>query len=216
MRLYQALSCFLLASNTAAFLPSKQFQKSLLHQEGATSLRPTQTLNFSPQDFITASLEQVVGKLDTLNNEIGNTYASTLQSVLTQVKSLLSQEQGLQVEFTAIATKLLQEIDQWLLQQNPEVEQVFRTVLMQLSAAVSDNTPVAIALSTVVAYAAVSSILSIGEGPPPSKPYPLNRYDPVAARAYFDGKSLQALTRALNIGLNSLGFALSVLKDKLE
>jgi hypothetical protein len=46
-------------------------------------------------------------------------------------------------------------------------------------------------------------------------PYPDGKYDPVTARAYFDRRPLQVLTRAMEIGLASLQFGTKVAFDTM-
>jgi len=73
-----------------------------------------------------------------------------------------------------------------------------------------------ILISAVLTYTIVSTVLSIGQGPPPSTPYPLGRYDPNGARKYFDGRFNEVIARGLNIASQSTVFALSLLNDKLN
>lgn len=70
--------------------------------------------------------------------------------------------------------------------------------------------------SAGITYAIVSTALSIGEGPPPSSPYPLGRYDASSARAYFDERPLEVASRAVEIGVKSTSFGLSLLMDKMN
>lgn len=177
------------------------------------------SLNLSPKvigDTINDSLNKLVGGLDNVNSEIGKTYQTGLQSVLAQIKALLSEEQGIQGQITTFASQISQSVDSWLLEQNPEVEQVYKSLLNQLSESAlfaENSTPLTVAITGFVTYSIVSTVLSFGEEPRPSKPYPLQRYDPIAAQAYFDGKIAEAVTRALDISLISLSFGLSLLKD---
>lgn len=160
-------------------------------------------------------LGAVVESLDKVNFEISNEYQTQLNSLLNQVKTILSEESVLQTEFTSYLTNLSQEIDQWLLHKSPEAESLYQQLLGQLGSVHVDS-PLAVALTTVVTYVVVSSALTWGQPPPPSKPYPLQRYDPIAAQVYFDGKAVEAASRGLEIAVKSLGFALSLLKDKVE
>ena len=71
-------------------------------------------------------------------------------------------------------------------------------------------------VSALLTYTVVSSILSWDRGPPPSQPYPAGKYDPIAARAYFDNKLYLVLARGLEILVQSLQFGLRLLQDKLS
>jgi hypothetical protein len=62
----------------------------------------------------------------------------------------------------------------------------------------------------------ISNILTWGQPPPPSQPYPLQKYDPIAAQVYFDARLLLVIQRSLTIAVRSLGFALSLLQDKIS
>jgi hypothetical protein len=88
-------------------------------------------------------------------------------------------------------------------------------VLSQISGLTID-TPAAAAIATVLNYIVVSRVRTWGQPPPPSKPYPLQRYDPIDAQVFFDGKTADVLARSLEIGFKSFGFALALLKDKIE
>jgi hypothetical protein len=200
----------LLASPLHAFIPHNPAWK----RTSIPQVRAGHRLQLAPEE-LPFGLQGVVGGLDKFNFEINDEYQTILKSLLSQVQTVLSEESTLQIEFTSYATKLSQEIDQWLLQQNPAAEAVYQQVLSQLRALTID-TPEAFALSALVTYFVISSVLTWGQPPPPSKPYPLQRYDPVAAQVYFDGKAVEAVSRALAIAAKSLGFALSLLKDKVE
>ena len=43
-------------------------------------------------------------------------------------------------------------------------------------------------VASYVTYSVVSTVLSFGQEPPPNTPYPMNKYDAVSARRYFDGR----------------------------
>lgn len=163
----------------------------------------------------TTSIKSAIANLDNFNSLIDSKYEDSLKSLLSEIQAIFTQEKALQAEFSTIASKLSQEIDQWLLVQNPTVESLYRQILSQISSLTFDS-PEALAISAFVTYTVVSSALTWGQPPPPSKPYPLQRYDPIAAQVFFDGKPLQALARGLEISLKSLGFAVSLLKDKVE
>jgi hypothetical protein len=200
----------LLASPLHAFVPHKPALKGT-----RISQRPDgHRLQLAPEE-LPFGLREVVGGLDKVNFEINDKYQTILKSLLSQVQTVLSEESTLQTEFTLYATKLSEEIDRWLLQQNPAAEALYQQVLSQLRALTIDS-PEVFALSTLVTFFVMSSVLTWGQPPPSSKPYPLQRYDPVGAQVYFDGKSVEAVSRALQIAAKSLGFALSLLKDKVE
>lgn len=210
------------ASCTNAFLPG--------HQAGVSRRLPKERvggemLNLSVEDVsseikvsldgVATGLREVVGNLDNFNAQIDSKYQDSLLSLLSDIQKILSEEGAIQSEFSAYAAKLSQEIDHWLVQQNPDVESIYKQVLGQVSSLTIDS-PGAVALTAIVTYTVVSSVLTWDEPPPPSKPYLLQRYDPIGAQVYFDGKPLQALSRGVEISIKSLGFALSLLSDKVR
>jgi hypothetical protein len=236
--------CLLLTSPLRAFVSHKAFTRQYTVKKQTVD-RPL-SLQLSAQEAPEQILEGLVERLDGLNLQLSKTYHEGFDSLLSQVQSLATEkqsmpteithlsetyqemfdsllsrvqslateEQSVLTEITKVATKLSQELDQWL-QQYPGAEKIYQLVLTQLDG-LNLSTPVALLVSSVVSYLAVSTILTWGEAPPSSQPYPLQRYDPVAARAFFDSKLPQVIRRALEIATNSLGFGISLLKDKLE
>lgn len=75
---------------------------------------------------------------------------------------------------------------------------------------------VGILASAGITYGIISTVLSIGEGPPPSSPYPLGRYDPSSARAYFDQRPMDVIARGVQIASLSAKFGSGLLKDKMD
>lgn len=165
-------------------------------------------------EAVDGSLKSVITNLDKVNVAISEKTMELLRDLLSQVRAIMDGETIVQQEFTRYATTFTKEIDQWLAAQNPQVESFFHQVADQLSV-ISINTPEAIGITTVITYFVVTSVLTWDEAPPPSKPYPLQKYDPVAAQAYFDGKALDFVSRALEIAVKSLTFGLKVLNDQV-
>jgi hypothetical protein len=164
---------------------------------------------------VTTGVEGLVGGLDNFNTVIDSKYQDSLKALLSEIQTILSQETAITAEFSKYAIKISEEIDLWLVNQNPEVETLYKQVLSQISSFTIDS-PEALALSAFVVYTVVSSILTWDDPPPPSKPYLLQRYDPIGAQVYFDGRPLEALARSFEIAVKSLGFALSLLNDKVQ
>ena len=73
---------------------------------------------------------------------------------------------------------------------------------------------VQIAASAAVTFVVFSSAL--GAVAPPNRPYPMGKYDPVGARAYFDARPAEAVARAVTIGTLSAGYGLGILQDFLR
>lgn len=103
-----------------------------------------------------------------------------------------------------------------LLTDYPSVQPIYQKVTAVVAPLVASQPSLTLAVSAVVSYLLVSQILTWGKAPPPTRPYPLGSYDALSARAYFDQRPLQVVTRGLQIVVLSLQFGLSVLKDKME
>ena len=72
---------------------------------------------------------------------------------------------------------------------------------------------VTLLIASYVTYSVVNTILSFGQEPPPNSPYPLNKYDPVAARKYFDDKWGLVIKRAIEVSFLSGTFLSSLALD---
>jgi hypothetical protein len=225
MKFLYSISWLLLASpGGEAFVPRKQGWVSL--DRAVSSVQNTHTPRATSLHLSVETVEQqvetvlknAISGLDGVNLEIKQTYETSLDAILVQVQGLISQEQSVQTQVLEYAAKLTQSFQVWL-QQYPGAEKVFQQVMAQLqplAATTGSNTPVVLAVTAVVSYMVISSVLSWNQAPPPSKPYPLQRYDADAARAYFDDKLVQAVSRSLEIATTTLGFGISLLRDKLE
>jgi hypothetical protein len=102
-----------------------------------------------------------------------------------------------------------------VLQQIPQLEPVLQKVTVFLAPLVQDPTAQLI-VSTLVSYTIVSKLLAMTLPPPPLKPYPSGRYDPVASRAYFDQRLPLVIARSFSILVQSLQFAAALLQDKMQ
>lgn len=151
----------------------------------------------------TALSEIISGALDSLTSALA-LFQSTLESVDAPVL------QALQV----ISTNLQLAVQAYLLE-HPSYQPFYRSIIDQTNAVSFHGTSpsMVILASTVVTYAIFSSILSLGQIPPPLQPYPLQRYDASSARAYFDRRLPKVIARGLEIATTSLGFGLGLLQD---
>lgn len=216
MKILQIALLVLAGAETNAFVPAKvpSLASPAARQGTALRLDQSDVTNTLKQAFavVDNGLKSVVGNLDKVNIAINDESRQLLRTFLRDIQTVLDGETAVQQEVMKYVTTFSQEIDKWLLVQNPEVEAIFKQTLGQLSA-ITLNTPEAIGITTLLTYFVVNSVLTWGEAPPPSKPYPQLRYDPVAAQAYFDGRFVEVTARALQIVVKSLGFGLAVLQD---
>ena len=72
---------------------------------------------------------------------------------------------------------------------------------------------VALIASAGITYGLISAVLSFGKAPPPRRPYPMNRYDAAAARAYFDNRLGAVISRGVQVAALSTKFGLALLSD---
>ncbi|KAG7373548.1 ABC1 family protein [Nitzschia inconspicua] len=179
-------------------------------------------------DTMVASLKSYFDSFSTTtaNDETPNNILSSddatvnLQSILQSFQEALQQQQQQLLTITASgnpssATSTTTTILPPLLGDSV-VSAKLSEILSTLSSLVpSLNTPETVLLSAAISFWAITNILTFGQPPPPSKPYPLSTYDPLAAQAYFDQRPLLVLQRTLFIATKSLAFGLSLLQDKL-
>eukprot|EP00555_Chaetoceros_dichaeta_P012197 CAMPEP_0198261370 /NCGR_PEP_ID=MMETSP1447-20131203/10115_1 /TAXON_ID=420782 /ORGANISM="Chaetoceros dichaeta, Strain CCMP1751" /LENGTH=942 /DNA_ID=CAMNT_0043949269 /DNA_START=8 /DNA_END=2836 /DNA_ORIENTATION=- len=70
--------------------------------------------------------------------------------------------------------------------------------------------------SFTISYTIISTVQSMGKGPPLSSPYPLGRYDSSSARIYFRSRLGEMAARATEIGARSGEFGLALLGDAIS
>lgn len=228
------LSSLLIGATSASAFVAPRYS----HLKASSNVQETHSLRLSLDDGIsavsatTAKLEEqlssfansletatptfdLINSLDNLNQFIDSSYQKDLKAVLSEFQALFTETNLLESELGTYLSNVSREIDQWLLKQNPDVESLYNQILSQITS-VKLDTPEVLAVSSFITYTIITSILTWDQPPPPSKPYPLERYDPIAAQVYFNDKPLQAIARGLEISLKSLRFALSLVKDKIE
>jgi len=173
------------------------------------------TLFQSLQDALVPKLPQLPNGIDleTLLKGLSlDSFDVQVPSVVESIRSIQEQVNALDVrilaELNALASKLQQDYPSAL-------KPIFDAVATIVAPLLTSPT-VSLLLSAVLTYFAVAAVLSWGQPPPPSQPYPLNKYDPISARAYFDRRLPQVLARGLEVFAKSLQFGLSLLKDKLD
>jgi hypothetical protein len=135
---------------------------------------------------------------------------------LEQLATLKEQIQTLDADILAKLDQFARGLEAGLLTDYPTIQPLYEKVTALTAPLLAQHPTLAIVISTVVSYQLVSQVLSLGQAPPPSQPYPMGKYDPVSARAYFDQRPLQVVTRSLQIAVLSLQFGLALLKDKME
>ncbi|KAL7522081.1 hypothetical protein ACHAWX_006766 [Stephanocyclus meneghinianus] len=99
------------------------------------------------------------------------------------------------------ATASLEAIDTFL-------HPIYSTVTSTLPflATIDASPSLVILLTAIVTYSIIAGLFTIVSSPPPSTPYPMNKYDPVSARRYFDSRLVEVLFRGLQVTLLSGAF----------
>jgi len=72
---------------------------------------------------------------------------------------------------------------------------------------------VTLVITSYITYAVFSALLSIGQEPPPNSPYPMNKYDAMSAKKYFDNKFGMVVKRAIEVAVLSGTFLVKLASD---
>ena len=102
-----------------------------------------------------------------------------------------------------------------LVQDYPQLRPFLDTLTAQLQPLLQNPT-ISLLVGAVLTYGVANFIVTAGQAPPPTQPYPNQRYDPVAANLYFSTRLFKVLSRSLYIVVQSAQFGLALLGDKLE
>jgi hypothetical protein len=152
--------------------------------------------------------------LQTLASERSIDWQSLLAQIRMSLDSLDAQiVEQVQAQWTEWQTLLS---SRW-----PEVQPVLDQILALLQPLLQQQSPLfTLVLSTVLSFLLVRTVIqgftANNNNNNLLSPYPDGKYDPVTARAYFDRRPLQVLTRAMEIGLASLQFGSKVLFDMMQ
>jgi hypothetical protein len=205
---------------------------NLLDKLDINSLSP-----FSSTGSEQSSSSSLFVQMDDILNQVTQQFDNVADLLASLVRSLNDKVllKSLDASILTQLDQVGQSLESTILQNVPQVEPLYQQLLSVLASsnvsisAVSPSIVIAL-VATVLALVTFSSILtssSFGGSaisssaslslPPPSQPYPLFKYDAVAASAYFDDKFFTSvLQRALEIGIKSTMFAANILQDKLE
>jgi predicted unusual protein kinase regulating ubiquinone biosynthesis (AarF/ABC1/UbiB family) len=227
---------------TGFVLPSKSHRCFQLHAKYTPILLPppplppaTATtapsiidqLQHQLQDLYTSSTQSAQQLLDVstlkdiqtlvgyLKQQLSSVDVSILQQLQTKISELLeslamsssSSSAASSSSFT-IPTSLRPLLEQLSLPDSSSF-----TSLLQL---LRSNTSVDILVASVITFVVASTLLNWNQAAPPTKPYPFDKYDPAAARAYFEQRPLDVIARGLYIATQSLQFGLALLQDNLN
>ena len=162
-----------------------------------------------------------VPSLDGLVQNVVATLDKSFEALKESFQTLLSALQSA-LESANLPTEVLQEFASKLesafssfVASHPELQPLYNSIQEQIQKVSLDNVPtsVVIAVSAVISYSIISSLLSLGQDAAPSQPYPNGKYNATSARAYFDSHPLDVIARGIQVATKSLGFGISLLQD---
>jgi len=194
---------------TAAVDDSNILEQALREFQNAFGNRQVPTVGNLKEQVNLDALKEQLSSLD-LGKSLPN--FSSLQE---QIGALKQQLDTLDASMLQQLQNVAKDLNNGILADNPDLKPVVQQISLLLQPLLQSPT-LTLAGSAVLTYVVVSSILNIGQPPAPTQPYPLNKYDPMTARAYFDRRLPQALSRGLEILIQSLQFGISLLRDKLD
>jgi len=163
-------------------------------------------------DNLNSILHQTVDKMETLLSQINEAFVALLSSLLNTGSGDASAGRLINLNLDPILAQI-RETASAIGVSNEDIGKIIGLINGVTGAL---NTPETIAATTLISYVIINSILTWGDSPPPGRPYPNSKYDPIGARVYFDRRPLQIVARSLTIATKSLAFALSLAGDKLK
>ena len=99
---------------------------------------------------------------------------------------------------------------------HPEIQPLAESIQQQLQNIGNEDlfSPTSAVIAVCAVLVSISMVIAtMGQEPPPSRPYPNDKYDPITARAYFDNRPAYVLRRGLQVAATSVGFGLNLLID---
>jgi ABC1 atypical kinase-like domain len=109
--------------------------------------------------------------------------------------------------------KIIADIQSTLFDSNPEMDP---RVLLSNDYLSLIPPEIVVVAASILSFTLANVILSPWQALPSSRPYPMNKYDALTARAYFDRRPFVVVSRALTIGLQSLRFGFSLALDHFQ
>lgn len=206
-----SLLVLLLSGSVHSFVPSHLKNTNVVH--GTFSPRFATPFDSLPSvQLPDLSLPDLTAGLDKLSlTEPFQTLLSTVSDKLQTLEIPVPQE---------TIEKLAQEWNAALavfVSRHPEVQPLVESIQQQLQnigiEGLSSPASMVIAVSAAVLVSFSMVVLTMGQEPPPSRPYPNDKYDPITARAYFDIRPGIVLKRGLEVATTSVGFGLNLLID---
>jgi len=170
---------------------------------------PDVSLPSSPDGLV----RDVVAILDKSSESLKTAFQTLVSTLQSALESANLPTEVLQEYVDKIQTALSS-----FVASHPEIQPLYNTIQEQFNKIHLNDAPsgVVIALSALISYSVISSILSLGQDPAPSQPYPDGKYNATSARAYFDDHVTDVIARGIQVATKSLGFGISLLQDKVK
>lgn len=164
--------------------------------------------------FVTELKQNLFGDEKTFGTGLGDTSMSIQESIASLQQQIATFDANVLDHLTKVATDL----EQRLVEQYPSLGPLYTKLTSFLASQLLQAPPsVTIFVTGVLSFWMINAVLTWGQPPPPTQPYPLRRYDPVSARQYFDRRLFsKVIPRGLYILSQSLQFGLRIWKDSLE
>jgi hypothetical protein len=163
----------------------------------------------------------IQGRLLALRDQLFSNL-SQLPTLESDMSSIQEQILALKIQLLEADAKVLHELgtiassfQTRLLEDFPQLAPILRTLSSKLEP-IFESPILSLSISAVLIYTTANYILTAGQGPPPSRPYPNQRYDPATAKEYFDRRLPTIVARALYVMVQSTRFGLSLLGDKVK
>jgi len=215
-------------TTTHAFVPTKRTTSPTFSvtksSSSASSSSFSQLFAFpAPTDaeLFKASTQRLLDNINGINSNLESTETKVLSTVLQDVKDVDVTIVSSLDQMGSTITKLLLDLidkqpnrDEFMELYN-KVQSTVQDVLPQSLTTNAGDIPAPLLVlgSALASYTIISSLLSLNNPPPSTRPYPLGKYDPVTARAYFDQRLDRVIQRGLEIAINSLTFGVGLLSD---
>jgi hypothetical protein len=205
--------------------PAQDIVKNAVFRKPAFTATTTTPHQASPLDNLPDALRQVsLPSPDGLLKGMVAFLDKSSEALTASFQSLLSTLQKA-LETVDLPTGILQEFADKMnsalaafVASHPELQPLYNGIQQQFQKLSLQDVPssVVIAVSALVSYSVISSLLTLNQEPPPLQPYPQGKYNATSARAYFDDHFLDVIQRGLEVATNSLGFGLSLLSDYVK
>lgn len=212
MRVIRSSLVLLLSGSVHSFVPSHVKNTNVVYR--TFSPRYASPFDSLPNvQLPDLSLPDLTANLDKLS--LSDSFQTLLSTVTDKLQTLEIPNVVLQETFENLAQEWNAALAVFV-SRHPDIQPLVESIQQQLQNIGIEGSAmpsVLIAVSGLVSFSLVNAVLTMGQEPPPSRPYPNEKYDAVTARAYFDSHLGHVLKRGLEVATTSVGFGLNLLLD---